>query len=258
MKVIRNSASPDGTDLVAFDGTTLFDNAQLSDNFQFAAWAQANVNYTASSTGHESPSDVNGGLSAGDVTQVSTANNLALGENVTVNDGAAVEIDGFKPQSITFEGATGTLKIDHSVAFTGEISGLVKADALDLSDLSFGANTTATFLGNTTSGILTVTDGINTANIELQGDYLSSGWTLTSDGAGGTNVVDPVPANNWQTLKVGAGGWLTGIDIAPDDTMVVRTDTYGAYIWNGTQWQQLVTSTSMPAVPNAKLCSRRL
>ena len=29
--------------------------------------------------------------------------------------------------------------------------------------------------------------------------------------------------------------------------MVVRTDTYGAYIWNGTEWQQLVTSTSMPA-----------
>ena len=36
--------------------------------------------------------------------------------------------------------------------------------------------------------------------------------------------------------------------------MVVRTDTDGAYIWNGTQWQQLVTSTSMPAafvIPNS-------
>ena len=53
--------------------------------------------------------------------------------------------------------------------------------------------------------------------------------------------------NDWVTLDTGAGGWLTGIDIAPDDTMVVRTDTYGAYIWNGTEWQQLVTSTSMPA-----------
>ena len=31
------------------------------------------------------------------------------------------------------------------------------------------------------------------------------------------------------------------------DKMVIRTDTYGAYIWNGTQWQQLVTATSMPA-----------
>ena len=50
-----------------------------------------------------------------------------------------------------------------------------------------------------------------------------------------------------ETVKIGAGGYLTGMDIAPDSTMVVRTDTYGAYIWNGTQWQQLVTSTSMPA-----------
>src|ERR1700722_14560724 len=51
----------------------------------------------------------------------------------------------------------------------------------------------------------------------------------------------------WQALDVGAGGYVTGIEIAPDDTTVVRTDTYGAYIWNGTEWQQLVTSTSMPA-----------
>ena len=48
-------------------------------------------------------------------------------------------------------------------------------------------------------------------------------------------------------LDVGAGGWADGIYIAPNGTMVVRTDTYGAYIWNGTQWQQLITSTSMPA-----------
>ena len=83
---------------------------------------------------------------------------------------------------------------------------------------------------------------------------------LSSDGNGGTIVVDPVSSNNWQTLDVGAGGFVDGIDIAPDDTMVVRTDTYGAYIWNGTEWQQLVTATSMPAAfvtPNGQW-SRRL
>ncbi|URD61544.1 Ig-like domain-containing protein [Sphingomonas sp. KRR8] len=51
----------------------------------------------------------------------------------------------------------------------------------------------------------------------------------------------------WQTLKVGAGGFITGIDVAPDGTMVARTDTYGAYIWNGTGWTQLVTAASMPS-----------
>ena len=159
----------------------------------------------------------------------------------------ASRFNGASAQSVTFTGTTGTLKLDHSLAFTGQISGLAGSDALDLADVSYGIQTQATFLGNTTGGTLTVTDGVHTANIALQGNYLSSTWTLSSDGNGGTVVVDPVASNNWQTLKVGAGGFVTGIDIAPDGTMVVRTDTYGAYIWNGTQWQQLVTSTSMPA-----------
>jgi hypothetical protein len=53
-------------------------------------------------------------------------------------------------------------------------------------------------------------------------------------------------SNDWQSVDIGGGGFVTGMDIAPDNTMVVRTDTYGAYIWNGAQWQQLLTSTSMP------------
>jgi hypothetical protein len=53
--------------------------------------------------------------------------------------------------------------------------------------------------------------------------------------------------NTWQPLKIGAGGFVRGIDVAPDGTLVVRTDTYGAYIWDGSQWQQLVTTASLPA-----------
>jgi photosystem II stability/assembly factor-like uncharacterized protein len=52
----------------------------------------------------------------------------------------------------------------------------------------------------------------------------------------------------WKPLRIGAGGWVTGIDISNDGTMrVVRTDTYGAYVWDGTQWKQLVTAGRMPA-----------
>jgi hypothetical protein len=53
----------------------------------------------------------------------------------------------------------------------------------------------------------------------------------------------------WKPLKIGAGGFITGIEIAPDGTKVARTDTYGAYIWDiGTSaWKQLVTTYSMPA-----------
>ncbi len=57
-------------------------------------------------------------------------------------------------------------------------------------------------------------------------------------------------AFEWRTLRVGAGGFLTGIDISSDGlTKVVRTDTYGAYVWSDERqsWKQLVTADSMPA-----------
>ena len=153
---------------------------------------------------------------------------------VTIAEGGSAEIDGPGTQLVTFTGVTGTLTIDHALAFSGQISGLAGADALDLVGFElwrqydrdlFGQHHRRHAHGHATA--------VHTANISLSGNYLSSGWTLSSDGHGGTVVVDPVPVNAWQELKIGAGGFLTGIDIAPDDTMVVRTDTYGAYIWNG-------------------------
>lgn len=58
-------------------------------------------------------------------------------------------------------------------------------------------------------------------------------------------TISPMDAA-WKPVNIGAGGWITGIDVAPDGTMVARTDTYGAYVWNGTGWNQIVTSASMP------------
>ena len=58
----------------------------------------------------------------------------------------------------------------------------------------------------------------------------------------------PVVVPPWNRVLLGGGGYLTGMDIAPDGTRVVRTDTYGAYLWNNTtgMWSQLVNSLSMP------------
>ena len=245
----RSDGSTDA-DASAITGAVAAQNTVDSDNNSLPDWERNVADRFAPLTLATNAFNFVGIATDGSLPQL--AFNLAPA--ITVADGATVEIHGVSAQSATFAGTTGTLKLDDALRYTGLVSGIAGSDALDLADLSYGANTTATFLGNTLGGTLTVSNGTQTASISLQGDYLSSYWTVSSDGDGGTIVVDPVSSNNWQTLKVGAGGWLNGIDIALDGTMVVRTDTDGAYIWNGTQWQQLVTSTSMPAgfvIPNS-------
>jgi hypothetical protein len=51
----------------------------------------------------------------------------------------------------------------------------------------------------------------------------------------------------WQRLLVGAGGYVRGLNIAHDGTMVSRTDTNGAYYYNGSQWVQLFSVNSIPS-----------
>ena len=59
----------------------------------------------------------------------------------------------------------------------------------------------------------------------------------------------PATRTEWRPLRIGAGGWVTGVDIARDGTKVVRCDTFGAYIWNdaAAEWRPLLTARSMPA-----------
>lgn len=64
-----------------------------------------------------------------------------------------------------------------------------------------------------------------------------------------TASIPGVGGPGWHTLKVGAGGFLRGLDIASDGTKVVKADTYGAFIWNqaDNEWKQLITFYSMPS-----------
>ena len=98
-------------------------------------------------------------------------------------------------QNVTFTSAsTGTLELANSHAYTGDITGfsLTGANALDLGDIAYVSGTTkATYSGTTTSGTLTVTSGSEVAHITLEGNYTTSTFTLSSDGHGGTTVVDP-------------------------------------------------------------------
>lgn len=78
-----------------------------------------------------------------------------------------------------------------------------------------------------------------------------AGWgagLLSSEAASVGNR--PGSGGLWaEPLKVGASGWITGMDIDPTGaTYVLRTDTYGAYVGDGVgAWQQVVRADTMPA-----------
>jgi autotransporter-associated beta strand protein len=101
--------------------------------------------------------------------------------------------------AITFEG-TGILKIDATpnLTFANTVAGLTASDTLDLAGMIAATTTATTGVGSYNSGTnlttLTVHDtsgGGTTDTFYLSGNYSSASWIVTSDGAGGVNVVDP-------------------------------------------------------------------
>jgi len=96
---------------------------------------------------------------------------------------------------VTFAaGGDGTLKLDASSGFKphfGPIAGFAGQDKIDLSDIAFGNQTTLGYQGNSTSGTLTVSNGLHTAHLLLLGQYAAANFAIASDGHGGTLVTDP-------------------------------------------------------------------
>jgi VCBS repeat-containing protein len=156
----------------------------------------------------------------------------------TIGTGASLELAAADSGSVKFGGPTGILILDHPSTFAGLIfdltgnGSLSGSDQIDLRDIDFGPGTTVAYTGNTTGGLLTVSDAQHhTASIELAGNYAGSTFSLSSDGGGGTIVIDP-PVK--QDL---AGGTLSFSDPGPTATesVTVSPQNGGAgYIGNFT------------------------
>jgi photosystem II stability/assembly factor-like uncharacterized protein len=56
------------------------------------------------------------------------------------------------------------------------------------------------------------------------------------------------PSPDWSVAPLGAGGWITGLDVHSDGTLVARPDTYGCYKFDRETetWTQMVSADSMP------------
>jgi hypothetical protein len=108
-----------------------------------------------------------------------------------ITAGERLELATYFFGSITFASSTGTLQLDNAPSFSGTVTGMTGQDAIDLRDINYASVQTPRYSGTSSGGTLTVTDGTHTANIALLGNYLSSTFVPSSDGHGGTNIVDP-------------------------------------------------------------------
>jgi hypothetical protein len=115
-----------------------------------------------------------------------------------IDAGTTVKLSGPTDNQVNFAAVTGTLTLQNSSSFDGQISGFGGEDRIDLADVFFGTSTTLAYSnqGNDSGTTLTVSDGVNLVNINLIGNYTIGNFILGEDGGGGTLVYDrPIVAN---------------------------------------------------------------
>jgi hypothetical protein len=125
-----------------------------------------------------------------------TVGGAVTGTGKTTIAGGKADFASTFSQNVAFTGTTGVLELAKSQTYAATISGfsLTGGTSLDLVDIAFtSGKTKATFVENVakTSGVLTVTDGTHTAHLTLAGNFSASTFRVSSDGHGGTTIVDP-------------------------------------------------------------------
>jgi hypothetical protein len=133
------------------------------------------------------------------------------GGSATIS-GGTLQFDGSSNVAVAFDNGSGTpaygeLVLSDAPQFSGVISGFAgtapdaaHSDAIDLTDINYGSADFAEHYDSVT-GLLTVTDGANTAHISFA-DFNAT-LSFASDGSGGTLVTDP-PAGSGGESSAGA------------------------------------------------------
>jgi serralysin len=110
----------------------------------------------------------------------------------TIGTNAVLEISGTDSATVTFAASTGMLKLDQPSTFSAQIFNftgdgtLSGSDQIDLKGVNF-----STVHDSYANGVLTVTDGTHSAELNFNGSYVLANFKLADDGSGGTIVYDP-------------------------------------------------------------------
>ncbi|HZN78175.1 MAG TPA: hypothetical protein VFC01_00590, partial [Mycobacterium sp.] len=162
-------------------------------------------------------SDVeNSGLLWANGSDLTVTGNVSGDGSAKLDGVATLEFGAAVDQDISFDAsAAGTLKLDNADSFVGVVSGFDGNDQFDFSDIDFGAEVTLTYTANQegTGGTLTVSDGTDTAHIDLVGEYSEEGFQTAADSGAGTLVTytpSDAAANDVVTGGVGTDDVLSG------------------------------------------------
>lgn len=135
-----------------------------------------------------------------------TVNGAVSGAGRATIDGGTLVAAGAFSQRVAFGAAGGGLELAHSQSYGGTVSGFSPRAALDLDDIAFVGPDQASFSGFASGGVLTVTDGTHAAHISLAGDYLGTTFATSSDGHGGTMVVERARTHRFVAATASLGG----------------------------------------------------
>jgi autotransporter passenger strand-loop-strand repeat protein len=147
-------------------------------------------------------------VSAGGVASDTLVSSGGTLSSATIAGGTIEIVSGGTAGSSTITISSGTLVLDAAETFSGSVAGLATSGVqnVDLVDINF-ATLTLGYSGNTLSGVLSASDGVHTALLNMIGNYTPANFNTKAadDGHGGALITDPpldapVPSANLASL----------------------------------------------------------
>jgi len=124
---------------------------------------------------------------------------FTISDPTTIGAGETLELPSAFSGEVSFAAPTGSLKLLNSESFAGTVAGMSGQDVIDFADIDPTKVQQPTYSGTAGAGTLAITDGSHTANIALLGNYIASAFVTSTDGHGGTSVVDSSATETNQT-----------------------------------------------------------
>jgi len=118
---------------------------------------------------------------------LTVAGDVSGSGHALISGNATIELGAASSEAVIFDTVgNGTLALDHSSAFAGQVSGFNAGDTLDFNDVLTTTDTALAFVAKQdgTGGTLTLTDGTHTASVDLVGQYDAAGFQFAADSSG--------------------------------------------------------------------------